>query len=99
MFRQGGGVGLLFCGHSPTYIFISMTTRNDQAVSNYNIFCDCFSSAIFERSRVTNPKPLRRRVAKGGKKVAKPLQSQEQGHWDTEQHGGREEEMAEFSEV
>lgn len=80
-------------------ILILMAAKNNQAVSNYAIFCDCFSSAIFQRSHSTSPKPLKRRAAKGEGKVAKPLQSEEQGNSDAERYGDQSDEMAEFSEV
>ena len=72
---------------------LTMNRESNQVASNYAIFCDCFSSAIFQRSHRTIPKSPKRRVAKGGKKVTKPSQLQ------SERHDDSAEEMAEFSEV
>ena len=104
----GGTRGVVFGSKGPSafstvvHVFcrlIVMTAKNNQAVSNYVIFRDCFSSAIFQRSQLTSPKRLKRRAAKGGRKEAKSLQSEEQGNLDMQQHGDQMEEMAEFSGV
>ncbi|KAL9121717.1 MAG: hypothetical protein Q9187_001724 [Circinaria calcarea] len=67
-------------------------SMNNQAASNYAVFRDCFSSAIFQTSHRTIPKSPKRRGAKGGSKVTEPLQLQ------SERHDDSAEQMAEFSE-
>ena len=72
---------------------------NGNASSNYEVFRDCLSGPIIEKSAITPTKPRKRKTSKGRKTAVKT--GQHPDHNEDEQHsdGDNPEDLADFIDV